>query len=139
MQTVSERRDIHRTDGETYFTTVIPTYANWAGCPRTRKSSSGVLLQFVGSPIHLISNTESVIAQSSAKSQLYDIGSGVSEGLHVHPFLLEAGLANNATLEFIHIIPVLNTLQNKYGTCKKDQAHEIAVPLYAKFGSECNS
>jgi hypothetical protein len=65
------------------FNIVISTDANWGGCPRTRKSSSGVL---VDSRVHLytsFSMTQSVIAQSSAESELYAIGSGVLEGLQI--------------------------------------------------------
>ena len=80
-------------------TLVTPTDATWASCPKSRKSTSGVLLEYLGTPIHFISRTQSVIAQSSAEGELYAIGSGVAEGLHVRSFLLEAGLVRNVTLE----------------------------------------
>ena len=57
------------------FNIIRPTDANWAGCPGTRKSSSGVLIGFLGSPVVFIAKTQAVIAQSSAASELYAIGS----------------------------------------------------------------
>ena len=43
-------------------TLTIPSDANWAGCPNTRKSTSGVLVEFLGVPIHFISRTQGVVA-----------------------------------------------------------------------------
>ena len=44
-----------------------------------------------------MSNTQSIIAQSSAESELYAIGSGIPEGLHVRSCMTSAALANNVT------------------------------------------
>ena len=53
----------------------MPVDANWAGWSKTRKSSSGALIECLGAP----------------ESELGAIGSGVTEGLRIRSFLMEAG------------------------------------------------
>ena len=60
----------------------MPVDANWAGWSKTRKRSSGALIECLGAP----------------ESELGAIGSGVAEGLRIRSCLLEAGLSNNVTL-----------------------------------------
>ena len=72
---------------------------NWAGCTLARRSTSGVHLQFLGASVHFCSKTQSVVALSSAESELYGIGLGVAESLHVRSFLLEANLASSVNIE----------------------------------------
>ena len=110
-------------------TLVIPTDATWAGCPKLRKSTSGVFLEYLGTPIHLISRTQSVTAQSSAESELYAIGSGVTEGLHVRLFLLEAGLVRNATLEIQTDSSSAKSIAKQYGTSRKTRHIQLRYLL----------
>ena len=100
-------------------TLVIPTDANWAGCPKSRTITLGALLEYLGTTIHVISRTQSVIAQSSAESELYASGSGVSEGLRVRSFLLEAGLVRNVTLEIQTDSSNAKSIAKQYGTSRK--------------------
>merc|ERR1712115_420129 len=71
----------------TDFTLCIYVDANWAGCRLTRKSTSGMILEFMGAPVASQGWTQSVRALSSAESELYGIGSGTAEGLHIRSFL----------------------------------------------------
>lgn len=55
--------------------------ANWAGCPRTRRSTTGVALMHGGHLIRSLSKTQTNIALSSAGAELYAIVAAASEGL----------------------------------------------------------
>ena len=68
----------------------VYTDADWAGCPATRKSTTGFVIQVAGNTVHFGSRTQSVVALSSAESELYAIGTGATEALHVKNFLQEA-------------------------------------------------
>ena len=68
----------------------VYTDADWAGCSATRKSTTGFVIQVAGNTVHFGSRTQSVVALSSAESELYAIGTGATEALHVKNFLQEA-------------------------------------------------
>jgi hypothetical protein len=76
----------------------IITDANWAGCALTRKSTSGVCVRLLGTCVHFSSKTQAVHALSSAESELYAMGAGAADGLHLRSFLYESGLASSATI-----------------------------------------
>ena len=63
--------------------TVIDLYtdADWAGCRRSRKSTSGGVAMLGGHCIKSWAKTQSVIAKSSAESELYSVVKGATEGL----------------------------------------------------------
>ena len=64
--------------------------ADWAGCPNTRKSTSGFIVTMMGSVVQFGSRTQAVVALSSAESELYAIGTGAQEALHIANFIKEA-------------------------------------------------
>ena len=55
--------------------------SDWAGCHKTRRSTSGGVLQMLGSTFHHFSRTQATVALSSAEAELYAITSGVAEAL----------------------------------------------------------
>ena len=55
--------------------------ANWAGCRRTRKSTSGGCALLGKHCIKAWSKTQSIIAKSSGESELYGVIKGSSEAL----------------------------------------------------------
>ena len=55
--------------------------ANWAGCRRTRKSTSGGCAMLGAHCIKAWSKTQSIIAKSSGESELYSVIKGSSEAL----------------------------------------------------------
>ena len=57
------------------------TDADWAGCRRARKSTSGGVAMVGKHCIKAWSKTQSVIAKSSAESELYSVVKGACEGL----------------------------------------------------------
>ena len=60
---------------------VAKTDADWAGCRRTRKSTSGGCITSGPHCIKVWSKTQSVIAKSSAESELYGVVKGACEAL----------------------------------------------------------
>ena len=76
----------------------VYTDADWAGCHLTRKSTTGFLIQFLGTTVHFGSRTQSVVALSSAESEFYAIGTGATEALHLKNFLKEI-LTNKINLK----------------------------------------
>ena len=59
----------------------IFTDADWAGCRRSRKSTSGGVAKIGGHCIKAWAKTQSVVAKSSAESELYSVVKGATEGL----------------------------------------------------------
>jgi bacterioferritin-associated ferredoxin len=65
--------------------------ADWATDKKTRKSTSCGMLFYAGVMIMSYSRTQGSIALSSGEAELYAIGSGTCEGLHVKMLLEELG------------------------------------------------
>ncbi len=80
--------------GELPSIIVIYVYvdSDWAGCERTRKSTTGICLMVLGACLHCLSKTQSILALSSGEAELYAIGSGIAEALGLGNFLVEAKL-----------------------------------------------
>ena len=68
--------------------------ADWAGCTTTRKSTTGFAIKYLGATIHFGSRTQAIVALSSAESDLYSIGTGAQESLHIRNFLVETILTS---------------------------------------------
>ena len=65
--------------------------ANWAGCKVSRKSTSGGVAMIGLHVIKVWSKTQSVIAKSSAESELYGAIKGACEGLGISSLLRDLG------------------------------------------------
>ena len=65
--------------------------ADWAGCRRTRKSTSGGAVMLGSHCIKTWSKTQAVIAKSSAESELYGVVRGACEGLGMKTLLKDLG------------------------------------------------
>ena len=65
--------------------------ANWAGCHRSRRSTTGYVIYFQHNVVHSASKTQNSIALSSAESELYAICSGVVEAIHLRSVLSDSG------------------------------------------------
>eukprot|EP00974_Lingulodinium_polyedra_P121539 11179382-Lingulodinium_polyedra.AAC.1 len=72
------------------------TDSDWAGCLKTRRSTSGGLAMVGRHPVKTWSATQSVVATSSAEAELYSAAEGASRGLGVQTMLREMGV--NAVL-----------------------------------------
>ena len=63
--------------------------SDWAGCPQTRRSTSGFVITLLGATINYGSRTQATIALSSAEAELYAINTGATEALHLRNLLIE--------------------------------------------------
>ena len=72
--------------------------ADWAGCPTTRKPTSGFNITLLNTTIAFGSRTQATVALSSAESALYAICTGVLEGLHLRSFLLETNICTTINI-----------------------------------------
>ena len=62
--------------------------ADWAGCPESRRSTSGFCLFVSGNLIHSASRTQGSVAMSSAESELYALCTATSEGIFLRLSLI---------------------------------------------------
>ena len=65
------------------------TDADWAGCKRARKSTSGGVAMIGNHCIKAWAKTQSVIAKNSAESELYSVVNGATEAHHRYNAQLE--------------------------------------------------
>ena len=72
-------------------TLVVMTDSDWAGCPRTRKSTSGGVVLRGGHLIKHWSGTQSTAALSSAEAELISLVKGASEGIGMQSLLADFG------------------------------------------------
>ena len=73
--------------------------SDWAGCTKTRKSTTGFIVYLFGSPIHFGSRTQDVPATSSGEAELYAMGTGSNEALHLRSFLLESKITKSVKIK----------------------------------------
>ena len=71
------------------YSTSKNTDENWAGCHVTRKSTTGFVIQLLGTTVRFGYRTQAVVAPSSAESEFYAIGTRATEALHLKNFLGE--------------------------------------------------
>jgi len=62
--------------------------SDWAGCHQTRRSTTGFVIEILGTCIHFESRTQGVVALSSA--EVYATGTGAQEALYIRNFIMEA-------------------------------------------------
>ena len=100
--------------------------ADWAGCPSTRKSTTGFVIYILGTPVSFGSRTQATIALRSAESEPYAICTGTSEGLHLKMFLQESGLASKVNIR-IHTDSTAGkkSIATRQGTSKKAKHIDI--------------
>ena len=72
----------------------VTSDADWAGCPESRKSTSGYCIQVMGNLVHAASRTQGSIALSSAESELYVLCSAASEALYLRNLIEESGITD---------------------------------------------
>ena len=81
-------------------TTVVDAFsdANWAGCRRTRKSTSGGALLIGTHLIKTYAKTQATIAKSSAESELYGIVRTTCESLGLITLMEDLGAEGTVRL-----------------------------------------
>ena len=63
--------------------------SNWAGCPTTRKHTTGFVVTLSGTTVIYGSRTQATIALSSGEAELHAINTGATEALHIRSLLME--------------------------------------------------
>ena len=90
---VSHKRLVHLYEWQDEGTTVsVYTDSNWAGCLKTRKSTSGACLFNGNHLIRSYAKTQATIALSSGEAELYATVMASSEGLGLRAMMLDFGI-----------------------------------------------
>ena len=72
--------------------------SDWAGCHRTRRSTSGGIMVLGRHPVKTWSTTQPVVALSSAEAELYSMSEGASRGLAFRTILEEMNVKVDAPI-----------------------------------------
>ena len=113
--------------------------AGWAGCPTTRKSTSGFNIIFLGTTVAFGSRTQATIALSSAESELYAICTGVNEELHLRNFLLETNMCSKLNLRIHTDSTAGKSIATPQGTSKTSKEHRPQIFSTHKTSSNTTS
>ena len=65
--------------------------SDWAGCPRTRKSTNGGCIMWNGACLKAWSTTQTVVAMSSGEAEYYAAVKGAAEGLAIQSMCRDLG------------------------------------------------
>ena len=93
-------RMVQRVNFAEYSPTVINAFvdSDWAGCRRTRKSTSGGVLYLGDTPVRGWSSNQAVIALSSGEAEYYAALKGASAALGYQSMLRDIGIDARVTL-----------------------------------------
>ena len=67
------------------------TDSDWAGCRKSRKSTSGGTVMLGGHCLKTWSKTQAIVAKSSAEAELYGVVRGAAEGMGMATLLRDLG------------------------------------------------
>ena len=99
--------------------------SDWAGCSKTRKSTSGSTVNVLGCNVVSTARTQGTLALSSGEAELYAIGQGVSEALFVRSMLLESKLAKKVSVIAHTDSTAGKSMATRFGTGKKTKHVEL--------------
>ena len=93
-------RIVQRIDFGDYAPTIVRAYvdSDWAGCRRTRKSTSGGVLMLGTTAVRGWSTNQAVIALSSGEAEYYAALKGASSALGYQSMLRDVGMDTTVTL-----------------------------------------
>ena len=104
--------------------------SDWAGCPTTRKSTTGFVIQFLGSTIHYGSRTQATIALSSAEAELHAINTGATEALHIRNFPTGSSQHGKDKRTNPHRLTQRKEHGNTNRFFKESKAYRAQAPVY---------
>ena len=96
--------------------------SDWAGCSRTRKSTSGSTVQVLDCDVIYSSRTQATVALSSGETELYAIGQGVNEALFVKNLVLEAEFARRVQIVAYTDFTAGQSMATRFGAGKPYKA-----------------
>ena len=99
--------------------------SDWAGCNKTRKSTSGSTVNVLGCNVQSTARTQSTIALSSGEAELYAIGQGTSEALFVRALLLESGLTRQVNVHVYTDSTAGKSMATRFGAGKRTKHVEL--------------
>ena len=99
--------------------------SDWAGCNKTRKSTSGSIVQILGSTVVHSSRTQATVALSSGEAELYAIGQGVNEALFLKNLILEAEFARKVRIEAYKDSTAGKSMAIRFGSGKRTKHVEL--------------
>jgi len=93
-------RVVQRIDFEDFAPTIVKAYvdSDWAGCRKTRKSTSGGVLMLGSTAVRGWSTNQVVIALSTGEAEYYAALKGSSQALGFQSMLRDIGLCTSVTL-----------------------------------------
>ena len=93
-------RLVQRIEFEDFAPTIVKTYvdSDWAGCRKTRKSTSGGILMLGSTAVRGWSTNQAVIALSSGEAEYYAALKGASQALGFQSMLRDIGLHTSVTV-----------------------------------------
>ena len=107
--------------------------SDWAGCQRTRKSTSGVVVKLLNCPVDSCARTQGTIALSSGEAKLYAIGQGISETLHVRNLILDAELAKKVKLHIYTGSTAGKSMATRFGSGKKTKQFSLFWFVFSNY------
>ena len=89
---VGKKRLVMKFEAQSDLTLDIYSDSDWAGCPRTRKSTSGGCAMLGGHAINTWSSTQACITLSSGEAEYYALVRATSIGLGLQACLRDLGV-----------------------------------------------
>ena len=99
--------------------------SDWAGCPTTRKSTTGFIVSLLGTTINYGSRTQATIALSSAEAELYAINTGATEALHIRSLLMELLNINKINIKIHTDLSSGKSMATRIGSSRKAKHIEL--------------
>ena len=99
--------------------------SDWAGCNKTRKSTSGSIVQVLGCTVVHSSRAQATVALSSGEAELYAIGQGVNEALFLKNLILEAEFARKVRIEAYTDSTAGKSMAIRFGSGKRTKHVEL--------------
>ena len=119
------RPTIMLSDWKTSLDVMVYVDSDWAGCPKTRKSTSGSIVQLLGASVVHTSRTQATVALSSGEAELFAIGQGINEALYVKSIVLEAEFARGVRIVAYTDSTAGKSIASRFGTGKRTKHVEL--------------
>ena len=97
----------------------------WAGCHKTRRSTSGSLVQVLDCSVIHTSRTQATVALSSGEAELYAIGQGINEALFVKNIILEAEFDRKVNIATYTGSTAGKSMATRFGVGKRTKHVEL--------------